>query len=92
MKSPSRVIQQSWNADCGGVFQGRFSETVFPQERWVETFWSLPQFISVDLGQSFEYPQPNPLKLMFRDARQPEKSRFFLSERVAEPFMRRSNV
>ena len=75
-----------------GMFQERFPETVFPRERWAKTFRSLAQLILEDLAQSFGHPPPNLSELMFRDARQPEKSRLLLSERVAEAFMRSSSA
>ena len=75
-----------------GVFQELFPETVFPRERWAKTFRSLAQLILEDLAQSFGHPPPNLSELMFRDARQPEKSRHLLSERVSEAFMRRSSA
>ncbi|MFB6135324.1 MAG: transposase, partial [Halobacteriaceae archaeon] len=75
-----------------GVFQELFPETVFPRERWAKTFRSLAQLILEDLAQSFGHPPPNLSELLFRDARQPEKSRLLLSERVAEAFMRRSSA
>ncbi len=75
-----------------GVFQELFPETVFPRERWAKTFRSFAQLILEDLAQSLGHPPPNLSELMFRDARQPEKSRLLLSERVAEAFMRRSNA
>ncbi|PHQ44267.1 IS4 family transposase [Halorubrum sp. C3] len=75
-----------------GVFQERFPETVFPRERWAKTFRSVAQLILEDLAQSLGYPPPNLAEVMFRDARQPEKSRLLLSERVAEAFMRPSNA
>jgi hypothetical protein len=68
------------------VFQELFPETVFPRERWAKTFRFLAQLIFEELSQSFGHPPLNLSELMFRDARQPEKS---LSERVAEVFMRR---
>jgi hypothetical protein len=75
-----------------GVFQELFPEVVFPRERWVKTFRSFAQLILEDLAQSFGQPLPNLSELMFRDARQPEKSQHLLSERVAEPFIRRSSA
>ena len=75
-----------------GVFQELFPETVFPRERWAKTFRSLAQLILEDLAQSFGHPPPNLSELMFHGARQPEKSRLLLSERVSEAFMRRSNA
>ena len=75
-----------------GVFQELFPKTVFPQERWARDRKVLAQLILMDLAQSFGYPPPNLSELMFRDARQPEKSRRLLSERVAESFMRRSSA
>ena len=75
-----------------GIFQERFPETVFPRERWAKTFRSVAQLILEDLAQSLGYPPPNLAEVMFRDARQPEKSRLLLSERVAEAFMRPSNA
>lgn len=74
------------------MFQELFPETVFPRERWVKTFWSLAQLILEDLARSFGHPPSNLLELMFRDARQPEKSRLLLSERVAEAFTRMSSA
>jgi len=75
-----------------GVFQELFPETVFPRERWAKTFRSVAQLILEDLAQLLGYPPPNLAELMFRDARQPEKSRLLLSERVAEAFMGPSNA
>ena len=75
-----------------GVFQELFPEIVFPRERWAKTFRSLAQLILEDLAGSLGYPPPNLTELMYRDARQPEKSRLLLSERVAEAFMRPSNA
>jgi IS4 transposase len=75
-----------------GMFQEKFPETVFPRERWAKTFRSVAQLILEDLAQSLGYPPPNLPEMMFRDARQPEKSRLLLSERVAEAFMRPSNA
>jgi len=65
---------------------------VFPRERWAKTFRSVAQLILKDLAQSLGYPVPNLAEVMFRDARQPEKSRLLLSERVAEAFIRPSNA
>jgi len=75
-----------------GMFQELFPETVFPYKRWAKTFRSLAQLILEDLAQSFGHPPPNLPELMFRDARQPEKSRLLLGERVAEAFTRRSSA
>lgn len=75
-----------------GVFQELFPETVFPRERWAKTFRSLAQLMLEDLAQSFGHPPPNLSELLFRDARQPEKSRLLLNERVAEAFRRRSSA
>ncbi|WP_254533450.1 IS4 family transposase [Natrinema gelatinilyticum] len=71
-----------------GIFQELFPETVFPRERWARTFRSLAQLILEELAQSFGHPPPNLPELLFRDARQPEKSRLLLSERVAEAYTR----
>ena len=71
-----------------GVFQELFPEIVFPRERWARDRKVFAQLILGDLAQSFGHPPPNLSELMFRDARQPEKSRLLLSERVAEAFMR----
>jgi len=75
-----------------GMFQELFPETVFPRERWARTFRSLAQLILEDLAQSFGHPPPNLSELMFCDARQPEKSRLLLSERVAKAFTRPSSA
>ncbi|ADE02119.1 ISH8-type transposase ISHvo13 (plasmid) [Haloferax volcanii DS2] len=69
-----------------GVFQRMHPETMFPRERWAKTFRSFAQLILEDLAQSFGHPPPNLAELMFCNARQPEKSRLLLSERVAEAF------
>lgn len=75
-----------------GVFQELFPETVFPRERRAKSFGSLAQLLLEDLAQSFGHPPPNLSESMLRDARQPEKSRLLLSERVAEAFTRQSSA
>lgn len=74
------------------MFQEGFPETVFPRERWAKTFRSVAHLILEDLTQSLGYLLPNLAELLFRDARQPEKSHLILIERVAEAFMRPSSA
>ena len=67
-----------------GVLQEMHPETTFPRERWAATFRSLAQLILEELAQSLGHPPPNLTELLFRNARQPEKSRLTLTERVTE--------
>jgi len=67
-----------------GVLQEMHPEMTFPQERWAATFRSLAQLIFEELAQSLGHPPPNLTELLFRNARQPEKLRLTLTERVTE--------
>jgi IS4 transposase len=75
-----------------GMFQELFPETTFPRERWARTFRSLAQLILAEIAESLGHPPPNLPELLFREARQPERSRQLLPDRVAEAFTRRSSA
>jgi hypothetical protein len=74
------------------MFQELFPETTFPRERWARTFRSLAQLILAEIAESLGHQPPNPPELLFRKARQPERSRQLLSERVDEAFTGRSSA
>jgi len=68
------------------VFQAANPRIEYPRERWAKTFRSFAQLMLAELALSLGHPPPNLPELMRSGARQTERSRLTLTERVAQAF------